>query len=305
MKNKTFISFILFLGLKSFGQINMTDSTAQVVSYWEKGEKQNYTVSTETIKLKGTDTTAREVITYEVEVSVLDAKEKSYTIQWLYTNFMSSSKNASFQKILDVSKDMKVIFKTDELGVFVEVENWKEIRDYIHKTMNGLRQDYKDRPEMEKVIQQFESTYSSKEAIESAAIKDIQQFHTFHGAKYKLGEVLEGKLKVPNILGKEPFDADFTVYLDEINQADNNFIMRSTQEVNKEQLSNATFEYLSTMSKNMKVTPPKREDLKDLKHEILTASRIHGTGWVVYSILTTTVTSDTVTNIEERVIELK
>lgn len=55
----------------------------------------------------------------------------------------------------------------------------------------------------------------------------------------------------------------------------------------------------------MKITPPKREDLKDLKNETLTASRIHGTGWIVYSVQTITIISDNVTNIEERTIELK
>jgi hypothetical protein len=116
---------------------------------------------------------------------------------------------------------------------------------------------------------------------------------------------LKGQLKVPNLLGTEPFDSDFTIYLSEINEADNNFIMRATQEVNKEQLTNATFDYLTKMANIMKIKSPKREDLKDLKNETLTASRIHGTGWIVYSVQTTTVTSDNLTNIEERIIELK
>jgi hypothetical protein len=206
---------------------------------------------------------------------------------------------------MDITKEMKVIFKTDELGAFVEVVNWKEIKDYIQKATASLRKDFKEIPEMDKVLKQIEATYSTKEAIESASIKDIQQFHTFHGAKYKLGEIIEGQLKVPNLFGTEPFDSDFTVYLDEINEEDNNFIMRATQEVNKEQLTNATFDYLTKMSKNMKVEPPRREDLKDLMNETLTASRIHGTGWIVYSVQTTTVASDNVTNIEERVIEIK
>jgi len=305
MKKKLLTALFLTTGLTTFGQINMADSTAQVITYWEKGEKQNYTVTTEKIKLKGTDTTSRELTTYDVEITVLNQTDKSYTVQWLYKNIKTSSTNPTIQKVMNVTKDMKVIFKTDELGAFTEVVNWKEVRDYIQKATNSLSKDFSAIPEMDKVLKQIAATYSTKEAIESAAIKDIQQFHTFHGAKYKLGEVLEGQLKVPNLFGTEPFDSDFTIYLDEINEADNNFIMRATQEVNKEQLTNATFDYLTKMANNMKVTPPKREDLKDLKNETLTASRMHGTGWVVYSVQTTTVTSDNTTNIEERVIEIK
>lgn len=305
MKNRILTAFFLLPGVTTFGQINIADSTAQVISYWDKGEKKNYSVIAEKIKINGADTTSKEITTYDVEITVLNATDKSYTIEWLYKNITTNSQNPTIQKIMNITKDMKVVFKTNELGVFVEVVNWKEIKDYIQKSTLTLRNEFKDIPEMDKIFKQIEATYSAREAIESASIKDIQQFHTFHGAKYKLGEVLEGKLKVPNIYGTEPFDSDFTVYLDEINEQDNNFIMRATQEVNIEQLKNATINYLTTMSKNLKVDSPKREDLKDLGNETLTASRIHGTGWVVYSIQTTTITSDNVTNIEERIIDIK
>jgi hypothetical protein len=305
MKNRIFTIFLLVVSLTTYAQINMLDSTAQAITYWEKGEKQNYTITTEKIKLKGSDTTSKEMTTYDVEISVANVNDKYYTIEWAYKNIKTNSSDPTIQKLMNMTKNMKVIFKTNELGTFTEVVNWKEIKDYIQKTTSALKKEFKDVPEMDQVLKQIEATYSTREAIESASIKDIQQFHSFFGAKYKLGEVLNGNLKVPNIYGTEPFDCDFTVYLDEINEEDNNYILRSTQEINKEQLINATFGYLTTLAKNMKVDPPKREDLKDLGNEILTASRIHGSGWIVYSIQTVTVTSDSITNIEERIIELK
>ena len=50
---------------------------------------------------------------------------------------------------------------------------------------------------------------------------------------------------------------------------------------------------------------PKREDLDNFTNETLVASRIHESGWVIYSILTKTVTVDGSSNIEERIIEIK
>jgi len=296
---------LLAIGMTSFGQINMADSTAQVISYWEKGEKQNYSMTAEKIKIKGSDTTIREMTTYNVEITVINNNEKTYTIEWLYKDIKSNSQNPIVQKLMNITKDMKVVFKTDEFGAFIEVVNWKEIKEYIQKEVSTLRKDFKEIQEMDNVIKQIETTYSTKEAIESASIKDIQQFHSFHGAKYKLGDVIKGQIKVPNLYGTEPFDSDFSLSLDEINEADNNFIIRSTQQVNIEQLTNATFDYLTKMAKTMNIEPLKREELKDLKNETLTATRMHGTGWVVYSVQTTTITSDNVTNIEERTIEIK
>ena len=294
----------LVISATATAQINMEDSTVQAIGYWDKNEKQSYSVTTDKYKLKGADTTSKENMKYEVDITILDSTAKSYTIEWSYKNFSMQTSNDLMKKIMSIAEDMKVIIKTDENGAFTEVVNWKEIRDYIKKATDKMRSELKDIPKMDAVIKQAETTYSTKEAIESAAIKDILQFYTFHGAKYKLGETVEGKLKVPNLFGGDPFDCDVSLYLDTIDAEENNYIMRSTQEVDHQQLTDATYNYLVTLSKNLKVDPPKREDLKDLKNEITTGSRIHGSGWIVYSIQTQTVTSEDLTNVEERVIEI-
>jgi hypothetical protein len=299
------ISLLALIAPKCMSQINITDSTFQAVTYWNKGETQQYDFKTHKIKIKGADTTSKETTTYNVEVLVLDSTEKNYTVQWTYKNISTSDPNPVIQKLTTMNKDMKVIFKTDEVGIFLEVVNWKEIKDFIGKALQTITKDFEKVPEMKSVLAQLEKVYSTKEGIENGAIKDIQQFHSFYGVKYKLGEVIEGKLQLANMFGGKPFDADFDVYLDEINTEDDNVILRSAQEVNKEQLTNETFAYLVKMAENMKVEKPKRSDLKDLKNEILIASRIHGSGWIVYSIKTTTINSGDITNIEECEIEIK
>jgi hypothetical protein len=305
MKYRLLTAIFVLTAMTSFGQINMADSTVQVITYWETGEKQDYVISVEKINLKDADTTSREMTTYEVEVTVLNSDKDFYTIQWLYKNIQTDNPNPAFQKLMKITNGMKVIFKTDEVGIFLEVVNHKEIKDYTQKAILSLKNDFREIPEMEKVLNQAEATFSTKEAIETVCIKDIHQFYTFHGAKYTLGEILEGKTKAPNVYGSEPFDADFTVYLDEINEPDDTYVMRAAQEIDKEQLTNATLDYLITMAKNMGVDPPKPGDLGAFQNEILTASNIHGTGWVLYSIQTTTVTSGNVSNIEERIIEMR
>lgn len=283
----------------------MADSSAQVVSYWTKGEVQNYTVTTDKFKLAGSDTTAREHMSYDVEVTVLDSTQNSYTVQWVYRNVKSNGTNNAAQKIVALSEGTKVIYKTDELGTFAEVVNWQEIRNTITAAAKELKKDFKHIPEMNGMIDQVIAMYTTKEGITQGGIKDIQQFHSFHGAKYILGEVLESKMQVANMFGGEPFNADVTVYLDEINEEDNNFIMRFTQAVDPKQLTAETIKYLKQMAKKMNVPAQNFDDLGELKNETTNGSRIHGSGWVIYSVQTTTVTSGDATNIEERVIEIK
>ncbi len=305
IKLLTLLVTLLLLNVTANAQINMADSTAQAITYWEKGEKQNFTVTQDKIQLTGEDTTKKERLVYDVEVTVLKANKKSYTIKWKYKNISSNTDDQFTQKILGISKDLEVIYKTDELGVFLEVVNWKEIRDFINEAMTLLKKEFKNKQISAAVFDDIASKFSSKEVIEAVSINDIQQFHMFHGGKYKLGEQLDFKMQVPNIYTSTPFDSDVNVYLDEIDTVENNFIIRSSQVVDSEQLLKATLTYLRAISEKMNVEGPDEESMKDVLNETLTASRIHNTGWVIYSVQTKTVFVNNVTVIDERIIEIK
>lgn len=305
IKLLTLLVTLLLLNVTAKAQINMADSTVQVISYWDKKEKQNYIITQDKIQIKGDDTVSKLRITYDVELEVLKAEEKSYTIKWSYKNITSNTNDEFTKKLFSLSKDLKVIYKTDELGIFLEVLNWKEIRDFNNKAINVLKSQFSDLKEYNEVLTQILSTYNSKEAIETTSINDIQQFHIFHGGKYKLDDFVEFQSKVSNLYDVVPFDVDINVHLDEIDTAENNYIIRSSQVIDSEQLRASTLKYLTKLANDMKVTPPAENDLKDVMNETSTASRIHSTGWVIYSIQTKTVNVDNTTTIEERVIEIK
>ncbi len=305
--NKIVLAVLLFIICEnSSAQINLEDSTVQVIGYWDKNEKQSYTVTTEKYKVNGTDTTGREFSSYDVEITIKDSSAKSYTIEWFYKNCKTNSESKIMQKLAQISQDMGIVIKTDEMGTFTEIVNWKEVRDYIYKSLDKLKVDFKEVPKMDEIISQTKKMFSTKEAIESSAIKEIQQFYTFHGGKYKLGEEISAKSKFPNIYGGEPFDGELTVKLDEINFEDGNSIFRMWQTIDQGQLVDATFDYMTKLAKTMGTTPPTKSDMPTINNEVRNASRIHsGSGWPIYSVETKEVTTDSTLNFEERVIELK
>ena len=53
------ISILTFIAPKCMSQINIADSTFQAVTYWNKGETQQYDFKTRKIKIKGADTTSK------------------------------------------------------------------------------------------------------------------------------------------------------------------------------------------------------------------------------------------------------
>ena len=158
---------------------------------------------------------------------------------------------------------------------------------------------------MDKFINQVEVMYSTKQSIELGAVKEMQQYYTFHGGKYELGEEINANMQAANLYGGDPFDMKVTLWLDELNPDNNNFIIRMQQSVDSEQLTNATFDYLVKMSETLKVPAPKKEDIPPMTNDIWIASRIHGSGWIIYSVETKEVKAEGVTNFEERIIEIQ
>ena len=305
LKKTLVIGILVLFSIKTFGQISVKDSTVQVIAYWSKLEKQSYHISYNKYKIKNKDTISRELMKYEVDLTVIDSTKNSYTTEWLYKNFTVDTENKLVNKIALLSKDISVLIKTDEFGSFVEVVNWESVRDYFAKVTEELKIELKDYPNSEKIINSINNMYASKASIEANAIKDAIQFYSFYGVKQKLDEKLEGDITVTNNFGGKPFDTNVKISLDEINSEDDNSVIRMKQVVNSEQLTNETFKYLKKIG-TFGNTIPDRKDFPSITNETYTASRIDGdTGWIIYSLESKEVKAEESTNIEERIIEIK
>lgn len=303
ISTQIFIFFFLW-SVNATAQINVEDSSAQAVTYWNKGEVQTYIITNERMRFKGTDTSELESGTYEVTLKVLDSTENSYTLQWVSNVVGTRADDVLRQKLLEVSGNVRIVYKTDEMGAFMEVVNWEELRDRIDKAIDvlaGMNGDTKDNP----IAEAVRKLYSTKEAIESVAIKDILQFHLFFGVKYLLSNPVEMELKVPNIIGSEPFDARLVVELKDIYPEDALFVLTALQQVDEAQLEKSVFDYMSMIAKETGGALPVREELKGLKNEVFTVSSIHDSGWVLYSEQTSTASLGAITKIEKRTIRLK
>ena len=295
---------LLFASMNAFGQIDMKDSTVQVIGYWDRNEKQSYEIRHEKYKIQQADTLGREFSKYKVDITILDSTENCYIIDWYYHDYEFKTNNEILQKLAAITEEMHVQIKTNELGIVEEVLNWEEIRDLIYKGTHLIKKETKSIPNLSKLINQVEQMYSTKESIEAVAIKDIQQFYTYHGAKYKLGEQITGGLQVPNLLGGKPFDTEVTLWLDEIVPEDNNFVIQMRQNVNSVQLTQATFDYMTKMSETMEIAKPTWESFQPLTNETRIASRIHGSGWVLFSVETKEVAAENTLQVEERIVEI-
>ena len=283
----------------------MSDSLVQTVGYWDRGEKQTYRITVDKYRVSGTDTSGREKMQYMADITVTDSAADGYTLEWHIHDHQVTARNPVVVKLLSLSDGLRIRFRTNELGVYRGLTNSDEVRDHQLKGLPLIRKQFKGTQNLETLIAPVEASIRNREATETVITRDIRQFLMFHGAQYRLGREITSAILLPNNYGGKPFDGQVTLVLDEINREGSNYILRSTEAVDRKQLLEATFGFLSAAAMQAGTPAPKREDLADLRMDIETGARLHNSGWVLYSFQVKTVSSGTSVSVEEVVMEIR
>ena len=214
MKHSLFlisITCILQFNL-SFGQNVVTDTSATLITYWSEGETQTLHISQSKSKFKKGTLISEEASSYTAQIKVLEETETSYTIQWTYKNISAlKSKDPFSKRIAKMTEGLKVIYKTDEVGIFSGIVNLTEIQQYMNTSLDVIISEYENNPDLAPAMNQVRAIFSSKEAIEQLVIRDIQLYHSVYGSEYILNEEYSGETLLPNVLGGDPFPAIITV----------------------------------------------------------------------------------------------
>lgn len=309
MKKTAGFFFCILFSFPLFAQINSGDSTVQVAGHWNVHDRQTYQVTEETNVIKdGTDTISKVKFVYKLDIEILDASPNSYTIQWLSHDYkVIDASDREMVPFYKLGENSRIVILTSETGKFKEILNADEMLQHNKKGFELLRSGYDTIPAMNEWIDTFERQYNTKETIETSAAKLINQFYTFHGAKYKLGEEQNSQVKLPNPYSGTPFNATLTISLDETDPVNDYSILRLWQTANSAQLSEFAQNFIKEMANEMNVDLKESlQNISPMVNETRIASQIHGsTGWIIYSTQTTEVSLDNVLNVEEITIELQ
>lgn len=303
MKAPLIAALLFLISLRAYPQISIADSTVQVVGYWHQGDKQSFLITKDQYTITGTDTTDRETTTSEIDVTVLDSTSTSYTIEWLYKDTRSTTKDPLVQKFYKLAQNLKFVIRTDEMGSFAEVTNVKDLQLYATNTAQILKRELKGSKNADAIVNQLYGAFASQESIEDNLIEEIYQFYFFHGGKYKLDVPETMQLSLPNASGGKPIAAELVIKLTEINAVDNNYVIRSTQLVDKAQATEATFQILR--QNGQLEAGFTRAQMPDVIIEENMSARIHDSGWTTYSIKTKTITTGDTIDVEECTIQMQ
>ncbi|WP_242130694.1 hypothetical protein [Aestuariivivens marinum] len=289
------ISSLLIVFLLSF-TISNAQISVQTVAYWDLNEEYSFSGSYDNYKVKNQDTIYLSKMNYDVNIKVLGQTDSTYTIRWIYHNHKFIQGTELARKLSEGKDTIQVVFKTNELGAFKKILNIEELTEYYREKFNSLSNTYADDKQTLEAINSVRKQFENPEYILTNSIKDISSFYTFHGAKYDLNEEYNGNLKtVNNYDTNNPFDTKVTVWLDEIDSENNNYILRTYQNVNENQLK-------KVVAKKLNIP---EDQIPELKNETYVTNRIHGSGWTTYMIFTREVTSLDDKSVEEYIIQMK
>lgn len=254
------------------GQINDEGTGVQVIAYFDKGEKYTYDLTYDKARINGTDTTYTLRTSYKVDVTVLDSTANGYTMQWKYRDYKADKADELTQKLVTASEGLVVKFRTDELGVFQELLNWEDIRDYNRKAFDIAFKSTLGKELLEKIHKKF----STREAIEGLMIKDILLFHSLHGIAVDADEVIQEEIEEESTLGGKPIKSSILLELDEIDVENSDFVVRFYQSFHKDTINNLMTAVLEdfdgiNFDGNMETT----------SMEDYVGAQIHETGWPI------------------------
>lgn len=205
------------------------------------GETQNYEVNSLSYKIVENDTLDLEKVTYSATISILDSTQNSYLFAWTINDFNTNIADPDVVKIVSLLEGAEIHIATSEMGVFLGITNFIDIRNYAENKLNILFENRDSLQRISVLKGQILNLYSSKEDIENYIIDEILQFLSFHGSQYDMNITMKGEYKKENMYGGNAFDVDVTVSVEEIDLAENSVVLRMVEKVDSKQLSTATY----------------------------------------------------------------
>jgi hypothetical protein len=219
---KTLLSILTLVILTTFSgnsaaQNRTTDTSATCISFWKNKEAKVYQIRHSKEKFNTTKGNIKSEATYEAHIKVTDSTAEGFRIEWVYKNFkVAGISDNSINSLNAILEGMKIVYKTDDVGIFTELVNWEAVRDYALSNYEKIVAKAAENSEFAAALKQVKAIFQSKENIEALLIREVQLFHSPYGVEYTLtGVVTETEL--PNVTGGAPFPASVTIKLEELN----------------------------------------------------------------------------------------
>jgi hypothetical protein len=255
MRSAISISIFLFVFSPSFAQNIVTDTSAPVVAYWNKGDKKEFVIRKLTSKIQGKNVTKSD-ISYRALLTVIDSTADGYTIEWIYK--YDFKKQIAIQGFEDLFNDLKIVYTTDDVGSFKELVNYQDIKSFMEKAITAYSKTIKDTAGMSMIINQVKRIFSSRESIEQLVLREINLYHTPYGAEFTVSKVQQ-ETELPNFLGGDPWPGIISIGVLQLNPKQNNARLYMDLEIDKSKGTEIMKEFVRKIASSAGKEPSNEE----------------------------------------------
>lgn len=221
MRKLLILITLLTLTTKLFSQIDSTKIA--FIAYWSIGDSYDYKILKTTQQWKEETLTKDEKQSYIATFTVIDSTEDSYTINWSFENDFESTYKIPVELREKFSKYQltEIKYKTSEVGVFLEIINWIEVRDIMKSMFEDIvevlgENDEKKKDALQTLLKPLRDIYSTKQGIEQIVLKELQYFHFPMGLEYDITEPLIYDDEIANMFGGKPIRAKAKLYFENV-----------------------------------------------------------------------------------------
>lgn len=219
MKTKAILSSLLVCIVTTLSaQINLNDSTVQVVAYWSKGDSYDYLYDYYKYNIQGKDTISWERTISKINITIIDSTENSYTLQAVYDTpnaIRSGSDSISRELTSRISRTFgndTVIVETNELGTIKRLVNFDQLRSRYLKaaemTAEALCAQQGSEAQKDSLFRFLKSTLYKQmgdtTVIVSTALEELSLLLYYHGCKMDFDEEYQIEENFPSLVGAHP-----------------------------------------------------------------------------------------------------
>lgn len=305
MKKLFALLIMVLFASQAMAQLNLKDSTVQVVAYWEKGDKYNYTLKTYDYKIKGDDTTWTSRTNSIFSIEVIDSTSTGYLLKYtsldeMVTTTLKGTEDFS-KKIEKLASNIPLILKTDEWGTFEGIANFEEYQKNLNQVIDLTFEEVErilDAQNKEKKISKKEQkelknqtgtmmaklkTLFTNENYVYKSIEPLTAILTFHGSEFDMRKEYTSESQIASPFEEGKYLNSQNSYGVYGNNPENSVTAFYLEQVyDNKQLSEATLAMLNKMlPENQKLT--ELPENQKLEMSILTLVNVHtNTGWPTY-----------------------
>jgi hypothetical protein len=209
-----FVICLLLSTLITLGQIKFENKTVQPALNLKRNESHLVSILHSKTKTEEGKQASTASLRYTAMVTVIDSTEDELTFKWVYQLPKPGAANAETMAYMKLIAGVELVYTTDGTGGFKELVNWEEVRDFYLQMIDASIPK-KTGDSANAALEKVKVLFSTKAAVQSTFIKEIQLFHAIYGQSYSTRlEKSSAFMSVP--IAEQPVPAMVTAQVTEL-----------------------------------------------------------------------------------------